>query len=350
MGKSKGNFFKKLIVWTILLLLGYASFWTYKNVFKNNVHLNDKKYTYIYIKTNATLDDVLNELYAENIIDDHKSFEWMAKEMNLDENINAGKYRIDAKMSNRSIIKMILNGKQEKVKLFFNSQIRTKENFIEYVSDKLEIDSDELEDYCNNENNLTKKYGIHSSNFMAFILPETYEVNWNISIESLFELLEKSYQTTWTNAKIAKAKNLGYSPAEITTIASIVQSESAIKSEQQKIAGVYLNRLKQDMKLQADPTVVFANKNFEVQRVLSTDKDIDSPYNTYKYKGLPPGPICLVNNHAIDAVLNYSKHSYLYFCAKPDFSGFSNFTNDYTVHQKNAKAYQDALNKKGIKR
>ena len=104
------------------------------------------------------------------------------------------------------------------------------------------------------------------------------------------------------------------------------------------------------MKLQADPTVVFANKNFDIQRVLSADKDIDSPYNTYKYKGLPPGPICLVNDNAIDAVLNYSNHHYIYFCAKPDFSGFSNFTNDYAIHQKNAKAYQDALNKKGIKR
>ena len=350
MGKSKGNFFKKIIIWLVLILLAYAGFWTYKNIFKNNVHLNGKKYTYIYIKTDATLDDVLNELYSENIIDDHKSFEWTAKEMDLEKHINSGKYRIDGKMSNRSIIKMIINGKQEKVKLFFNSQIRTKEEFIEYVSDKLEIEYDELENYCNNPNGLTEKYDINSSNFMAFVLPETYEVNWNTSIEDLFKLLEKSYQTTWTKTNISKAKTVGYSPTEITTIASIVQSESNIKSEQQKIAGVYLNRLKQDMKLQADPTVVFANKNFDIQRVLSADKDIDSPYNTYKYKGLPPGPICLVNDNAIDAVLNYSNHHYIYFCAKPDFSGFSNFTSDYAIHQKNAKAYQDALNKKGIKR
>jgi UPF0755 protein len=270
--------------------------------------------------------------------------------MHLQDHINSGKYRIDAKMSNRSIVKMIVNGKQEKVKLFFNSQIRTKEQFIDYVSEKLEIEKAELEDYCSNEDILADQYGLNSENFMTFIVPETYEVNWTTHINDLFILLEKSYDSVWTKAKKDKAKSLGYSVPEIATIASIVQSESSIKTEQQKIAGVYINRLKQDMRLQADPTVVFANSNFDVQRVLSTDKEIDSPYNTYRYKGLPPGPICLVNPSAIDAVLNFTKHNYTYFCAKADFSGYSNFTNDYKVHMKNAAAYQEALNKKGIKR
>lgn len=349
MAKS-GGIFKKVIVLFLLAALAFGAYWAYENIFKNNVHLNGKKFTYIYIKTNATFDDVLEELYSQNIIDDHKSFEWMAKEMDLPEHINSGKYRIDAKMSNRSIVKMIINGKQEKVKLSFNSQIRTKEQFIEYVSDKLEIESGELDDYCSNDDILRDEYGLDSENFMTLIVPETYEVNWTTHINELFELIEKSYNEIWTKSKKEKAKSMGYSVAELVTIASIVQSESGIKTEQQKIAGVYINRLKQDMKLQADPTVVFANGNFDVQRVLSADKDIDSPYNTYRYKGLPPGPICLVNASTIDAVLNYSKHNYTYFCAKADFSGYSNFTNDYKVHMKNAAAYQAALNQKGIKR
>ncbi len=349
MAKS-GGIFKKIIILLVLALLAIGGYWAYENIFKNNVHLNGKKFTYIYIKTDANFNDVLDALYSENIIDDHASFEWMAKEMNLPEHINSGKYRIDAKMTNRSIVKMIMNGKQEKVKLFFNSQIRTKEQFIDYVSDKLEIEKSELEDYCSNESILAEHYGLNAENFMALIIPETYEVNWTTHIDDLFNLLETTYDSVWTKTKKAKAKTLGYSVPELVTIASIVQSESGIKTEQQKIAGVYINRLKQDMKLQADPTVVFANGNFDVQRVLSADKDIDSPYNTYRYKGLPPGPICLVNPSTIDAVLNYTKHSYTYFCAKSDFSGYSNFTNDYSVHQKNAKAYQDALNKKGIKR
>lgn len=350
MAKSKGGLFKKIIILLVLMALAFGGFWTYENIFKSNVHLNGKKYTYIYIKSNASLDDVLNELYSQNIIDDHQSFEWMAKEMDLPENIHSGKFRIDAKMSNRSIVKMIINDKQEKVKLFFNSQIRTKEQFIDYVSDKLEIDHAELEDYCSNDHILAEKYGLNGENFMSLIVPATYEVNWTTHIDDLFSLIEKPYNTIWIKAATAKAKKLGFTVPEIVTIASIVQSESSIKSEQQKIAGVYINRLKQDMKLQADPTIVFANGNFDVQRVLSADKEIDSPYNTYKYKGLPPGPICLVNSSTIDAVLNYTKHNYMYFCAKSDFSGHSCFTNDYSVHQKNAKAYQDALNKKGIKR
>lgn len=334
----------------MLLALAFGGFWTYKNIFKSNVHLSGKKFTYIYIKTNATFDDVLDELYSENIIDNHQSFEWMAKEMDLPENINPGKYRIDSKMSNRSIVNMIKKGKQEKVKLFFNSQIRTKEQFIDYVVDKLEIEQADLEGYCSNEDVLGKKYGLNSENFMSLIVPETYEVNWTTNINDLFSLIENSYNKLWTKSKIEKAKKMGFTVPEIVILASIVQSESAIKSEQQKIAGVYINRLKQDMRLQADPTIVFANGNFDIQRVLSIDKEIDSPYNTYKYKGLPPAPICLVNPSTIDAVLNYTKHNYTYFCANPDFTGTSCFTSDYNVHLKNAKAYQDALNRKGIKR
>ncbi len=349
MAKSGGTF-KKIIILLVLGAIAFAGYWAYENIFKSNVHLNGKKYTYIYIKTDATFEDVLDELYSENIIDDQESFEWMAKSMHLQDHINSGKYRIDAKMSNRSIIKMIVNGKQEKVKLFFNSQIRTKEQFIDYVSEKLEIEKAELEDYCSNEDILADQYGLNSENFMAFIVPDTYEVNWTTHINDLFILLEKSYNKVWTKVKKDKAKSLGYSVPEIATIASIVQSESSIKTEQQKIAGVYINRLKQGMRLQADPTVVFANGNFDVQRVLSADKEIDSPYNTYRYKGLPPGPICMVNPSTIDAVLNFTKHNYTYFCAKADFSGYSNFTNDYKVHMKNAATYQEALNQKGIKR
>jgi UPF0755 protein len=350
MAKSKGGIFKKIIYLLILVALAGGGFWVYENIFKSNVHLNGKKFTYIYIKSNATMDDVLEELYAQNIISDHLSFEWLAKSMNLQSHINPGKYRIDAKMSNRSIIKSIINAKQEKVKLFFNSQIRTKEQFIDYVAEKLEIEKRELEEYCSNDNILAEQYGLNSENFMALIVPETYELNWTTHIDDFFALIKKSYNEVWTNENTTKAKSLGYAVPEIITLASIVQSESHIKSEQQKIAGVYINRLKQDIKLQADPTIVFANANFDVQRVLSVDKEIDSPYNTYRYKGLPPGPICLVKPSVIDAVLNYTKHNYTYFCANSDFSGYSCFTDDYRVHQKNAKAYQEALNKKGIKR
>lgn len=349
MAKGKGKY-GKIILFVCMIALGAGGYWAYKNVFKSNVHLNGKKFTYIYIPTGAKFDDVLDELYSQNIIDDHESFEWMAKEMDLPENVNPGKYRIGADMSNRSIVKMIVNGKQEKVKLFFNSQIRTKEQFMAYVTEKLEIDLGDLEEYCSNEDVLGERYGLNSENMMCLIVPATYELNWTTHIDDFFELVKKNYDEVWTKERRNRAKAIGYSVPEVITLGSIVQSESAIKSEQQKIAGVYINRLKKDMKLQADPTIVFANQNFDVQRVLSADKDVDSPYNTYMYKGLPPGPICLVTTGAIDAVLNYSKHDYIFFCAKCDFSGYSKFTSDYAEHQKNAKEYQNALNQRGIKR
>lgn len=347
--KGKNRF--KLISFILLLIIGIGSYWGYKNFFKSNVHLEQgKKYTYIYIHTGAKFQDLLDELYQENIINDHESFEWTARKMGLAEKLNPGKYRVGEGMSNRSLIKMILNGKQEKVKLFFNSQIKNKEGFIDYVSDKLEIDREELENYLNDDAQLEKEYGLDSENMMCLIVPQSFELNWNTSIHELFKSIKTAYENRWNNKRISKSKNIGFSPVEITILASIVQAESGIKSEQTKIAGVYINRLKQDMRLQADPTLVFANGTFDVQRVLKTDKDIDSPYNTYKYKGLPPGPISLVSDQAIDAVLSYEKHNYTYFCAKPDFSGYSCYTNDYNIHQKNAQAYQEALNKRGIKR
>lgn len=348
MAKSKGGILKKIIVLLFLAAIGAAAYWAYKTVFENNVSLQGKKYTYVYIKNKSNYNDLLNELYSKNIIDNHESFEWMALKMDLKSSIIPGKYRIDAKMSNRSIIKILKNGKHEKVKLSINSQIKTKQQFINYITQKVDISEDELENYCSNTPVLKEKYELNADNFMALITPKTYNVSWAISFDELIALIEKTHLDYWTSERLAKAKKIGYSKAEVITMASIVQCESNIATEQQIIAGVYFNRLKINMKLQADPTIVFANQKFDAQRVLSADKEINSPYNTYKYKGLPPGPICLVTPSVIDAVLNYRTHNYIYFCAKPDFSGYSDYTNNYDVHLKNARNYQEVLNKKGI--
>ncbi len=350
MAKGKGGIIKKIFLLIITGCIVFIGYWAYENVFKSNVRLDGKKFTYIYIKSNSTYQDMLDEIYSQNIIEDKESFEWTAQKMDLQNNVHFGKFRIDEKMSNRSIVNAIKKNKQEKVKLYFNSQIRTQEQFINYVSEKIETEKNEIEEFCNDETKLSEEFDLDSKNMMCLVVPKTYEISWATPTKDFFLLLKQTYDSVWTNERKNKAKSIGYTIPEVITLASIIQSESSIKSEQQKIAGVYINRLKLDMKLQADPTIVFANQNFEVQRVLSIDKEIDSPYNTYMYRGLPPGPICLVQPTSIDAVLNYSKHSNTFFCAKSDFSGYSNFTNDYSVHQKNAKAYQDALNKKGINR
>lgn len=341
---------KRLILLVVIVLIGLAGYWAYMNLYKPNVNLEGKNFKYVYISSDADFETLLNTLYSEGVIENHKTFEWMAKRMDLDKNVHPGRYRINTGMNNRQIILMLKNNKQEKVKLTFNSQIRTKEELIEYLDTKLELSFDELDEYLSDDVLLEKEYGLDPDNIMALILPNVYEVSWVIKKEELFAQIKDYFNSVWTKERREKSKKNGYTVVEVMTLASIVQSESGIASEQQKIAGVYINRIKKNMPLQADPTLKFANRNFDVQRVTNADKQIDSPYNTYKYKGLPPGPICLVNMQSLDATLNYTHHNYLYFCAKPSLNGYSDFSSNYDQHLKYADAYQKALDQKGIKR
>jgi UPF0755 protein len=345
--KKKGSFIVTLI---IIGLIGFAGFYVYQKFFAGTIHLQDKNYTFIYIERNDTFEDVINDINAENIIESLESFEWLAKKMELDKNIHPGKYRITNGMNMRQIINLIKYNKQEKIKLSYNYQIHNLDEFVTYTDEKLELSEYELEDYLSDEKKLSEDFKLDPENSFALITPGSYEVSWAISCDDLFAQLKDKYLKTWNNSRKAQAKKLGFSIPEIITIASIVQSESSIESEQEKIAGVYINRLNKGMLLQADPTLKFANKNFDAKRILDNDKEINSPYNTYRYKGLPPGPICLVNQQAIDATLNYKKHSFIFFCAKPQLNGFSDYSVNYEQHRKFATAYQRALDKKGINR
>ncbi len=344
--KKKSGFVVTLVV---LGLLAVAGFYAYKKFF-SRVNLKDKSYTYIYIEHEDSFEDVISDINSENIIQNVQSFEWLAKEMELDKNIHPGKYRILNGMTVRQIINLIKYNKQEKVKLTFNSQIHDLDEFVQYCDDKLELGGSDLEDILTDDKKLDELFKLDPDNCFGLLVPGVYEVSWAITADELFSLLKERYAKLWNSARVTQAKRLGFTVPEIITIASIVQSESAIESEQEKIAGVYINRLKKGMPLQADPTLKFANKNYDVQRVYDVDKEINSPYNTYKYKGLPPGPICLVNQQAIDATLNYSKHNFIFFCAKPSLNGFSDFSTNYEQHRKYATAYQKALDKKGIGR
>lgn len=341
---------KRLILLVVIVLIGVAGYWAYMNLYKPNVSLEGKNFKYVYIPSDADFETLLNTLYSEGVIENHKTFEWMAKRMDLDKNVHPGRYRVNKGMNNRQIILMLKNNRHEKVKLTFNSQIRTKEELIEYLDEKLELDFDGIDEYLSDDVLLEKEYGMDPDNIMALILPNVYEVSWVIRKEELFTQIKDYFNSVWTKERREKSKKNGYTVIEVMTLASIVQNESGIASEQQKIAGVYINRLKKNMPLQADPTLKFANRNFDVQRVTNADKQIDSPYNTYKYKGLPPGPICLVNMQSLDATLNYTRHNYLYFCAKPSLNGYSDFSSNYDQHLKYADAYQKALDQKGIKR
>jgi UPF0755 protein len=346
--KSKSTL--RIVSLVLFILFALAAYWAYMNLYKSNVNLDGKNYKYVYIPSDGNYKELLNALYEENVIENRESFEWMAKKMDLDQNIHPGRYRISEGMNNRQIILMLKKNKQEKVKLTFNSQIHNLDELIEYLDNKLELNSDELEEYLSNDERLQKEYKLNPDNIFALFLPNVYEVSWAINKEDLFSQLKENFDTVWNKDRIGQAKRIGYEIPDVMILASIVQSESGIASEQEKIAGVYINRLKKDMLLQADPTLKFANKNFDARRVTNADKEIDSPYNTYKHKGLPPGPICLVYTSSIDAVLNFDDHDFIFFCAKPDFSGLSVFSSNYSEHMKHAEAYQNALDKKGIKR
>lgn len=345
MSKKNKSRFAILI---LLILVAGGAFYVYREFFGPSVKLN-KNYTFVYIESGADLDDVISSINSEHIIEDAKAFRWLAEKMKLVENIHPGKYRILNGMSMRQIINLIKYGKEEKVKLAYNSQIHDLDEFVAYTVDKLEMNESEIEDYLADEKKLQEHFGLDPDNAFALVIPGVYEVSWAIKTDELFNLLEKKFKELWNDKRLAKAKKTGFSVPEIITLASIVQSESGIESEQQKIAGVYINRLNKGMLLQADPTLKFANKNYNAQRVYDADKETNSPYNTYKFKGLPPGPICLVGTQAIDATLNYAKHDYIFFCAKCELNGYSDYSTTYEQHRKFAEKYQQAMNKRGIK-
>lgn len=344
--KKNGSFLATLLV---LIILASAGAYVYNKLVKG-VRLKNKNYTYVFIKRDDTFEDVMRTLNTEITIENPAAFSWLAKEMKLTENIHPGKYRITNGMNIRQIINLLKYNKQEKVKLTYNSQIRNLEEFVEYTDDKLDLTAAELEDILSDEKKLYRWFKLDPDNCFALVVPGVYEVSWAIAPDDLFALLKEQYNKVWTSTRLNQAKRLGFEAVEIMIMASIVQSESAIQSEQQRIAGVYFNRLKKGMRLEADPTLKFANRSFNDRRVYNVDKQTDSPYNTYRYKGLPPGPICLVGKQALDATLNYARHNYFFFCAKPQLNGYSNFSTTYEEHKKYAAAYQNAMNKKGVSR
>jgi UPF0755 protein len=228
----------------------------------------------------------------------------------------------------------------------FNT-IRSKEELSEKITARLEVRKEQVLALLQDKAYI-RKFGFEEETILSMFIPNTYELWWNTSAEGLIDRMHAEYQNFWTEERKQKAESLGLSQQEVSTLASIVQAESQKADERPRIAGVYLNRLRMGMALQADPTLVFAVGDFSLRRILNSHKAIDSPYNTYKYTGLPPGPINLPDVNSLDAVLNAEKHRYLYFCAKEDFSGYHSFAENYAEHLQNANRYQRALNAANI--
>jgi len=341
---------KKVLIAMLLIVLAggsWAGFEFYRTVYSPNVVMEAEE-GFFHVPTGAKLKDVADLLQQKGLIINRASFEWLAQQLNYQENVKPGRYLLKSGMNNKDLVMLLRSGKQVPLMVTFNN-IRLKEELAGRIGQLIEADSTSLMRLMNNAA-FVRKYGLNIETFPTLFIPNTYEFWWNTSAEQFVERMAKEYKAFWTEERKAKAQRIGLSQSEVSILASIVQKETNMRDEQPKVAGVYLNRLKKGMLLQADPTLVFANRDFEARRVLNRHKEIDSPYNTYRYKGLPPGPICLPDPRTIDAVLNAQTHSYLYFCAKADGSGYHTFATTYNDHLRNAREFQRELNRRKVYR
>ena len=333
---------KLLLVLLALIVIGVAAgAWVFFGVATG---FSANKET-LYIRTNnATKDAVLDSLEKNKIVKNLGLFEWAADRMNYWNKIKPGKYEITKGSSIIEIIRKLRNGDQSPVKLVI-TKLRTKEDLGRLVGRRFESDSLMMMQYLHSDSFLLKNK-IDSNNIISLVLPDSYEYFWNSSPDKIIEKMVKASEKFWTQERKIKADSLAMTPAQVYTLASIVEEETNADKEKGNIASVYLNRIKMGMPLQADPTVKFALKDFGLKRIYFKHLEVSSPYNTYRNKGLPPGPICTPSRKTIDAVLNAPKTDYLYFVASAQFDGTHDFSSSYEEHQKKAKVYQDALNKR----
>lgn len=347
--KSKNNNKKYIVAFLLVLVVALAlTFWSfYRKVFAPNVVLKQASSQFIYIPTGATFPDVMRILQDNGYLKNSESFRWVAEEMKYPQSVKPGRYRIQRQMSNRDLIRLLRSGEQTPLRLTF-SNIRTVEQLAGIVGNKIEADSAAIL-YVFRDKAFQELYGFTDTNSLAVLIPNTYEFYWNTSAEDFYKKIAKEYKKFWTEERKVKLARTGLSQTDVSILASIVEQETRMNDEKPTIAGVYLNRVRKGWKLEADPTLVYALGDFTVRRVLNEYKEIDSPYNTYMYTGLPPGPICMPSKASIDAVLNFKEHHYLFFCAREDFSGYHAFAANYAQHMVNARKFQKELNRRGIR-
>ena len=339
---------KKILIPLIVFstILTTSSVYIYQMLYSPNFLINSED-KFIIIEDNTDFNDLVKKLEDDTLINDILSFSFLSKMMEYQENIKIGAYKVKMNMSNYDMITMLRSGNQTPIKITF-SYARKVDDFAERLTKNIKLSKNELLNYISQ--NIDDLYGFDENNIIGMFLPDTYEVYWDISSQQLIEKMHKEYNKFWNNERNEKLKKIGLNKKEVSVLASIVASETNKLDEADRIAGVYINRLRKNMLLQADPTLVYAANDYSIRRVLNKHKKIKSPYNTYINKGLPPGPIRLTPKNYIDAVLNYEEHKYLFFCAKDDFSGYHEFARTLIQHNKNARKFQRALNKRKIYR
>lgn len=335
------KFPKRLVLFLVVAILGISfTFYAFQILYTPNFLINSKNKVLL-IEEGDNFKDVQKKLKEGEFVNDLVSFSFLAKISNVDDRMVPGRYLISRGMTNLQVLKILKSGRQGEVQITFNN-VRLIQDLAEKITKNLVITPEEFKAALV-EFTLENNSGFTKDNILCMFIPNTYEVYGNIDPDDLIARMQKEYNDFWTPQRREKAESLGLTPIEVSILASIVQAESIQPDEAPIIAGLYLNRLEKGIALQADPTLVFAAGDFTLKRVLNEHKRIDSPYNTYLYPGLPPGPINMPEIQSIDAVLNHTKSDYYYMCAKEDFSGRHNFSNSYEEHMKNAYRYQQAL-------
>ncbi|GIV37404.1 MAG: aminodeoxychorismate lyase [Cyclobacteriaceae bacterium] len=322
-----------------VLLITFV-FYFYQICYTPNILVN-KEPREILIPDTANFRTVQRILHEGGYVQDLVSFSFLARLIKYDRQVKPGRYVLQTNMSNLQAIRYLRLGHQEPVMITFNN-VRLISDLARKITRNLALTPEAFEAALV-QFTMSNTYGFTKDNVLTMFIPNSYEVYYNISADDLIERMYREYRIFWNEERTRKAEALELTPVQVSILASIVQAETVKREEAPVIAGLYLNRLKKDMPLQADPTLVFASGDFSIKRVLNQHKEIDSPYNTYKYKGLPPGPINMPEIYFIDAVLNYKPSNYLYMCAREDFSGYHNFATTLTEHNRNAARYQQAL-------
>jgi len=336
------------LLFFLALILGAILAYVYFCVFEQKINTGDKEEVYFYLKSNSSFDDVMDGLVERKIVSSKAKFAWLAELRHLKGNIYPGRYSLNSGMSYTDLVLYLRQGKIDEVQVTFNN-VRTLSQLAEKLSDQIEASEDELLYELTNEGIIAER-GYAKETFLAVFIPNSYKMYWNSSAKDFVDRMVKEHKKFWNKNRLKKAESLKLSPVEVSTLASIVQSEqNRFPDEWPVISGLYLNRLKKGMKLQSDPTVIYAWGDFTIRRVWNKHLSINNPYNTYKFTGLPPGPIRVPASGVLDAVLDYKKHKYIFMCANPKIGGRHAFAVSLKEHNANAEIYRAFMRKKKIK-
>ena len=344
-GKKMKRINAKIYLWgsaaVVLLIAGFTYCYLFSGLSKS------AKTEYVYIDSDDTQDSVFSKIHPIANAIPMSGFSTLARHSGYADHIRTGRYAIHPGEGALMVFRHLKNGQQTPVSLTI-PEVRTIDRLAGALARKLMLDSADVAIHLS-DSAYCARWGYDTATVAALFVPNTYDIYWNVGLDRLMERMEKENQKFWNDERRGKAEAMGMTPVEVATMASIIDEETANNAEKPMIAGMYYNRLKAGMPLQADPTIKFALKDFALRRIYHKLLYIDSPYNTYRYEGLPPGPIKIASIAGIDAVLNHVEHDYLYMCAKEDFSGTHNFARTYQEHLQNAARYTKALNERGIK-